>query len=377
MILGNKISVFITAFFVAAALVLSPMAKAENQTYTPVEGPIFNYPNGGHDQEYKIISEVTKMINATPKGATIRIALSHLSRVEPTDALLAAYKRGVYVRIAMDKDEWENAKVKRLRAALGESATKPSYIVERHTHTKLFVFSETAGKKEVVFTTSSPMTKYHAQDVWNDGYTLIGNTKIYDASVKFIKAIVTKHIREFPRVSDTEKYRWFQFPANKKNYGEDFFTKVLTHIDCMGGKTVVDFPVSRWRTGRMDLVRQLDKLKNDGCQVRVTVFITDADKAVLKELYKRKIPTRIQRRPQDVPTNHTKLILISGKHFGKIVDTVYTGSANVVPVATQATPNVMLRIKNDKAIHKIYKDRADFIWDHSHPLSPKYFDSAD
>ena len=77
-----------------------------------------------------------RITDATPAGAVIRVATLNFEMDGPADALLAAYERGVHVRIVMPDEARESAQVDRLVAT---SAVTSRRWLPREVHLRLSV----------------------------------------------------------------------------------------------------------------------------------------------------------------------------------------------------------------------------------------------
>jgi len=91
-----------------------------------------------------LIDLLERQIARQESGDTIRLTTWSFHSRRVADALVAAKRRGVAVRVVVDQGTWSTAAVRSLRSALGTSATKSSYIVapyEKSTHTKTATFT--------------------------------------------------------------------------------------------------------------------------------------------------------------------------------------------------------------------------------------------
>jgi hypothetical protein len=101
------------------ALVFVPAAA-----YAPPRGAVFNVPEpwGGNDANYRIVASVEKAIRNVRKTRRVRHPVIHIStylldRRPSVDALIAACRRGVAVRVILDEDI-DNKNSRRLITAL-------------------------------------------------------------------------------------------------------------------------------------------------------------------------------------------------------------------------------------------------------------------
>src|SRR5438093_296295 len=85
-----------------AALLVGSATPAAALTKPVVNGPVFNDPLGTSAQQGAIFTQLIRLIDATPAGAQIRGSMHEFQDQGVADALLAAHRRGVNVRIIVD-----------------------------------------------------------------------------------------------------------------------------------------------------------------------------------------------------------------------------------------------------------------------------------
>lgn len=71
--------------------------------YTPVVGVKVNNPLGGKAAKRRILDHLLRTIKSVPYHGKIRIATWNYKSREITDALIAAHRRGVSVRVVIDR----------------------------------------------------------------------------------------------------------------------------------------------------------------------------------------------------------------------------------------------------------------------------------
>ncbi|MFI0408927.1 phosphatidylserine/phosphatidylglycerophosphate/cardiolipin synthase family protein [Actinomadura sp. 3N508] len=116
---------------IPALLGLTAPATAESTRALAVEpvalARVVNYVEFDEGKHQKIAAHAVALINAANPGSTVRITLYYFDRMEVANALIAAAKRGVKVRIVMDgwnrdREEW---------AALVAASKAPTPVGER------------------------------------------------------------------------------------------------------------------------------------------------------------------------------------------------------------------------------------------------------
>ena len=152
--------------------------------YRPQPGPVFNNPAGTSAERLAINNHLVAAINNAPRGATIRIAMFSGSIPSFRDAVIAAYRRGVNVRLIMDGHasgfEWWKSMVR----VLGTDRSRPSFAtvcryscfdtrVTTLQHSKLYLFTRTGAATRVTMLGSGNPTYAQANTGWNDLFTLV------------------------------------------------------------------------------------------------------------------------------------------------------------------------------------------------------------
>jgi hypothetical protein len=168
-------------------------AKRKPRYLGPAYGPSFNNANG--KSRYRNLHKILRAINHSPRGSSIRIITWSYFYGPGTDALIAAHKRGVSVRLVMARAKAkESHDYKRLKKALGRygNKTRP-YVLKsgakscRATcrghagtmHAKMFMFSQAGPARDVIMWGSPNFTRASARLQWNDLMTLKDRPKLY------------------------------------------------------------------------------------------------------------------------------------------------------------------------------------------------------
>src|SRR4051812_23857781 len=96
----QKIAAVAACLAVSVGLAVAPVASAE--AWAPPEGPLFNDPQGGLAAKYRLEHRISEAVRNSRPGSTILIATYLLDRAPVVDALVAAHKRRVSVRVVLD-----------------------------------------------------------------------------------------------------------------------------------------------------------------------------------------------------------------------------------------------------------------------------------
>ncbi|GLY80356.1 phospholipase D-like domain-containing protein [Actinoallomurus iriomotensis] len=320
--------------------------------FNPKAGPVFNDPEGDTAAQYAIVRQIETNIDTAPAGSVIRAAFYSINLSDFADKLIAAHKRGVYVQVLMDQHA-QNSTWSRLVSALGKkvsTASAASYaavcyggcVAHHYTngapsaflHTKFFLFSG-GGTRAVTVSSANP-TDTQAEVAYNNSYTVVGNTGLYNAYVKTFTDMAK---------GATGKYKpgyYWTYGSNPKAYywpkasgGSDTVLGMLQLVTC--SKTYpsqVRVAMFEWTDNRLPLAKQLVSMASKGCKVTVAYTKAQVSSTVRSTLANSKIDVRDTTHGKDADGyaehyTHDKYLLIDGRYSGasgqKIV---LTGSAN-------------------------------------------------
>lgn len=327
-------------------------ADEASAAFAPRPGPIFNDPESSHARQYAIVQQIEDNIRAAPKGSVIRVAVFSMDLDEVADALIAAHERGVHVKVLMDQHA-KNSLWNRLVAELGSKVSTKSassYAVLCHggcmahhysngkpiswLHTKYFLFSG-GGKPTVTLTSANP-TVAQAEVTWNNSYTVVGNSGLYDAYVKnftdMSKGAAGTHKTNYYWTygSNPKAYFW-----PKATGAGDTIEAMLKLITCSATyPSQVRIAMYQWSDTRLAVAKRLASMASKGCKVTVIYTKDQVSSGVRSTLAKSKVDVRDTTHGTTgdgyaAYYTHNKYLLINGRYNGvsgrKIV---MTGSAN-------------------------------------------------
>ncbi|HLL36468.1 MAG TPA: phospholipase D-like domain-containing protein [Streptomyces sp.] len=342
----------ITAAALSAALLpgIQPVAAADAPITT---GAVFNNPKGSAAEKNAVKNHIVNAIHNTQSGRMIRAALYALTDADYADALAAAHRRGVAVRVVLDAKYASSAAAQSLIGALGTDKSGGSWV---HVctaggaciapsgngainHNKFFTFSRVGDPgvaEDVVIQTSANQTPLNTEKYWNNAYTVVGNTALYDAYRTYFTdlAAMVKNDNYFTSEKvGTEKY--YFFPQKT----DDIVVGILDNVSCTGGTTV---RVAAFTLHRDEVALKLRALADQGCSVRI-VFNESND--VTKLSGHRNIAIR-QLKTADGYLVHSKYFTIHGDYAGHAnTKWTFTGSHNLDVSSLRENDEAMLRLE--------------------------------
>lgn len=329
--------------------------------YTPTTGATFNRPVGTSREQWAIFRHVNNTIDATPRGATIRIAVYSFSVRGTANRLIAAHNRGVNVQMIFD-DHHIFGQQRRLQRALGTNPNRRSFAIfcskscrgERgNMHQKVFLFSEAGDAENIVMVGSNNMTQYNAKQQWADVYTVVDDPALFFTYVGVFDQMKNDRPQRSPYISaDVNAYQPQFYPREGTNAYDDPVMDALGKISCLGaaegygveqvddsGNVVLDeygepvrvtalrLSLHAWNGTRgRYLVHEVADLADEGCDVKVILGKGDG-KVIRNTLARHDVPVS-HGSVRGVKT-HQKVMTVSGVFDGDPASAaVWTGSHN-------------------------------------------------
>ena len=349
--------------------------------WAPSNKTVFNNPKGSRYSEHAIISQLATAIDATPVSGEIWMAQFLLDIPALTTKLIAAHRRGAYVRILIDNGE-KGREIRRLRKVLGTNKKARSFVATcRHgcmsskpsnQHAKFFLFS-VAGKGRLVSMISS--ANPYGENVynsWNNHHTIVGDAKIYSSlRTYFIDMMADRNNANYFRVTGSGKYTIYMYPRKARRPKDIVVLRALKQVSCKKTKkgygtkarrTMVRVANWGWTGARLDVARRLWTLHNHGCKVQVMINRGRIQKDVLQVLLRPspkygRMPVYDawhDRNRDDIASLyvHHKMITIDGRlRKGRHVKITWTGSQNFTAGGTLRNNEIVLRIVDPAVVH--------------------------
>jgi phosphatidylserine/phosphatidylglycerophosphate/cardiolipin synthase-like enzyme len=358
---------------------------ARDSRYVPPSGPTFNTPTGTPAQQRKLLRQVIHTTNSAPSGSTIRMAVFSFGDPQTADALLAAYRRGVIVKLVFAGENVYPA-MARLRDAIGTDTAKPSFVVicqnscrgeKGQMHAKYFSFTRSGAAKWITMVGSVNLTQFNALDQWNDLYTRVDDRQYFRAygrwfgQLKDDEPVAKEYLHKATATTD------IRITPVDLTVDSDPITDALGKVRCevtMGEidpdsktpdevvATHVYISTHAWNEERgKRIARQVVGLRQAGCQVEV-FYGTGMGAAVRSILENNDVELR-KGTHQGIRT-HQKVLVVDGA-FGDDLDTerAWTGSQNWSDRAANRD-DLIVQI-NDEAEAQRYVDRFLWMWEHA------------
>ncbi|GAA3733974.1 hypothetical protein GCM10022225_15380 [Plantactinospora mayteni] len=364
----RRIAGLLVTSTIATAAFLAPTAPAAAAV---TSGAVFNNPTVA-SQQYAVIEHIQGLVQAAAAGSTIRVAIYHFSLTRVSNDLIAAYDRGVNVRVVVDSESRDYPAVTSLIGKLGTSRSTPSWVTVCTTgracignlgtpimHNKFFLFSNTSGTANVLVQSSSNLTSGNAERYWNNAVTLVGNAAVYNSYVEYFDDLAAQvKNNDYYRSTSSGNAKSYFFPRAGTSQDTDTIYNMLDeNVSCEGntsvgtgtGRTIIR--IGMWYFSRNPIANKLRDLANRKCWVEVVYTDSDADVPSILSGHSR---IKLYRISGDYIV-HSKYLLIEGTYAGQR-DTkwVVTGSHNYSNAALRENDEALLRIQS-ATIHDQYR----------------------
>jgi len=369
----------------------------------PVLGGVFNNPIGTAAQQDAIITQMERLIDATPAGEEIDISEYQYGLQEITDHLDAAYDRGVHVKVITNTGG--GAPFDALVAHIGNNDKAASYAVfcndqfpsqtrgcistrsytygsglttYAYNHNKFMLFSKVvlstgAAWSDVVLQTSSNLGTWYENTTYNDSATFAdpatyGGYKSYFTDLTSYRHSATGDDNYYRATPGGSQFRAWLFPHHE-NPGESFtdgtqtdtVVNILKGVSCHyigsdGTYQQTDIRIVMWSFTRTAVADQLASLRRAGCWVDVVYDPDEIHSDTLAALTftngPKLTPCSFTVSGRDI-RSHTKTMLISGGLQGLTGPAVFTGSQNYAISSLRQADETLLRI-DDPSIYAQY-----------------------
>ncbi|MGH3444485.1 MAG: phospholipase D-like domain-containing protein [Nocardioidaceae bacterium] len=355
---------------------------------SPYGGPTFNDPEGNLAQRRRILHQVIVNIDSVrgykvdsrrqcPRNVKwapneIKISLYSIADMNFVDALVRAVRRCVSVQLLMNDhlDATTSPSWGKLLRAVGNNRNAYDWTYRcvgscrgRHgvLHSKFYLFSQVAKRRDVVMVGSSNMTTNASHVQWNDLLTRTGHAKLYNQFRSVFEEMAPdQYVPDGFRQYTAGPYQtdfWPQIGATAK---DDALLGYFKSIRCKGatggagrdGHTVVYINIHAWHSAPRGqyLANKVRSLWAHGCWIHILYsFMGHGIFHTLTEHTNRRmvvLRTLFPHENTDVAKiySHMKNIAVSG-HTADDTSTwvVWTGSNNFTNMGVHSD-EVMMRV---------------------------------
>lgn len=337
--------------------------SCEYRAFVSSAGARFNDPEDP-DAQMAVMGPVIDSINSASCGQTVRAAMFSISNGEPgptfANALIAAHRRGVIVKVLMDRHS-DNATWQSLVTELGNDPKASSFAAlcpggclshfsGSYLHAKYYMFSGGGDANKTVTLSSANPTGAQAGTAWNSSETIKGNVALYNSYVSYFTAMSKGAVYGSgplsPDYYDSAKgtsaralsphaYQWPK-ARSKSDTWVDFLNNVKAPAE-------LNIAMFQWSShgspggaNYLQLPKKLVGLAATGVKVHILITAGQVDDSVQDYLaaHPKNIDVHDTTRGQNASGNalhytHDKYMTISGTYAGtKNSKVVFVGSSN-------------------------------------------------
>lgn len=344
---------------------------------------VFNKPGGR-----QIFDHLEKLIDRTPKDATIHVAEFRLQDKKVTSSLARAADRGVHVQVIVDHaavtgqegTERDNARTLRKRlngtsdektwmrvcggsAAAGATGGKGTLTGSckgsNAMHSKFFLFSKNSGATAVTSVGTANMNENTVGGTggWNSFYTDVGNSALYGRFDSYFRDLARSADSDRPEPNYyadhlpmiTGDVKSYFYPRDKG----DTVVNTLRSVRCTSGTKI---RIGTWSLSRTAVSRELADLATKGCSVEIVA--NRIHPAACKALFAGDRTKRLSVKGFSEDSGergiHTKDMMIEGDYLHKGATAVFTGSMNLNNPSLRDNDETVIRILDKDRIHAAY-----------------------
>jgi phosphatidylserine/phosphatidylglycerophosphate/cardiolipin synthase-like enzyme len=395
----RKIGIGLTVAAVVSGALTAPAPAAAAVAMETV----FNTPTDDAKPDHAIEARIVKLVDGTPAGAKIDFSVYSWTRDPVAEALKRAQARGVQVRVAIDggadDNPEKNSPSRILKAAkltklvfCGKGGKFTACIANRGTphsinHQKLWMFSQTEGKSNVVGVGSHNLTNSQGS-LFNNALFISGDANLYNFYRGHVdKMLAQKHDNKYfnnggYHDSPTSAVTSYLSPradsggGTKEEFSTDTWAQLLKWITKKETGCRLDVAHANIADSRTYPVNEIVRIGKLGCQVRVIYGTIGANN--LKAL-KGKANVSLKRYSDNDTNNfekrevtlHSKEMIYRGNYNGKAGrKIVFTGSHNLSGSALRNNDEILIKVENT-GVAGAYDKNFSTMWSRAKCTKPK------
>lgn len=318
--------------------------------YTPVTGVKFNNPLGNERAQRRLFRHIIRTVNSVPARSVIRFAVFSFADKATADALIAAHRRGVRVKLIFSGGE-VYPPMTRMQQVLGTNPKASSFaILCDHScrgtggqmHAKFFQFGAAGQAQNITMVGSNNLTNHNAEDQWSDLYTVANGRHFFDAFKPWFRQLKRDRPMRDPYVTENAGLNRVDITPVDLSADEDPVLRSLDNVTCETRAGDIDpdsetpdelvatrllIAAHAWNGERgKSIARAVAGLAREGC--RVKVFYGVGVGPAVRNILESAGATLRNGTHKGIHT-HEKLMIVRGNFNGHL-DTVrvWTGSHN-------------------------------------------------
>lgn len=311
-----------------------------------------------------VLARPARLFDTAGPGDTIRIAMFRWDIKPPTDAILAAQRRGATVLLVGDDDLRLNKQGRRLITTLEEQdpsrtnvticrgaclpwrAKGPFPDSQNVQHLKFYV-TDIGGVQSFITSSANLEDRQYRQ---YNSFLKIDDPGLHQFGLDYFARLQAQSLKvDGVRWSDRQKvWRTGDTTAAVYPSRDDLLLSTLRDLSCT--RKARDVSAMFAVIQRADVRNQLARLSRSGCRVRIVTSRDTVENWLEQPLAAGDIPDA---RVRTVLT-HDKMLAVHAKFRGRATHLVVTGTSNTTCGGLLYNDEVMLRIVGNRWLHGQY-----------------------
>jgi phosphatidylserine/phosphatidylglycerophosphate/cardiolipin synthase-like enzyme len=323
-----------------------------------------------------VLDRPTRLFDTAGAGDTIRVAMFRWDIKAPTDAILAAQRRGATVLLVGDDDLLLNKQGRRLVETLEEQdparrnvticdgaclpwrAPGPYPDSQDVQHLKFYV-TDIGGVQSFITSSANLEDRQYRQ---YNSWLKVDDPGLHRFGVAYFERLQAQSLRvDGERWNDRRKV-WASGGTTAAVYPNrsDLLLSTLRDITCTRKARDVSAMVAVIQ--RADVRAQLARLSENGCRVRIVTSRDTVENWLQRPLKAGDIPDGRVR----TALTHDKMLAVHARFRGRTTHLVVTGTSNTTCGGLLYNDEVMLRIVGNRWLHRRYLAHFDDAYRHAH-----------
>ena len=321
-----------------------------------------------------VLGRASTLFDAAGPGDTIRVAMFRWDIKPPTDALLAAQRRGAVVHLVGDDDLRLNRHGRRLITGLEEQDPERTNVTicdgaclpwrapgpypdsQDVQHLKLYL-TEIGGVQSFITSSANLEDRQYRQ---YNSLLKIDDPGLYAFGLEYFARLQGQSNKATGRRWDDRSKVYSSGPVTAAVYPNrsDLLLSTLRDLSCPRGSRVsAMFAVIQ----RDDVRRQLARLSDAGCRVRIVTSRDTVENWLESPQPTGDVPDALVR----TVLTHDKMLVAHARFRGRVTDLVVTGTSNTTCGGLLYNDEVMVRVLGDRWLHDQYLAHFDDAYSHA------------
>jgi phosphatidylserine/phosphatidylglycerophosphate/cardiolipin synthase-like enzyme len=322
-----------------------------------------------------VLDRAARLFDSAGPGDTIRIAMFRWDIKPPTDAIIAAQRRGVEVHLVGDDDLRLNRHGRRLietieaqdparsnvtickGACLPWRAPGPYPDSQDVQHLK-FYLTDIGGVQSFITSSANLEDRQYRQ---YNSFIKIDDPGLHAFGVAYFERLRAQSLRVGGERWDDKAKQWSKGNVTAAVYPRrsDLLLATLRDITCSRGARDVSAMIAVIQ--RDDVRAQLARLSDAGCRVRILTSRETVENWLQAPRPTGDIPDASVR----TVLTHDKMLAVHARFRGRATHLVVTGTSNTTCGGLLYNDEVMLRVTDDRWLYEQYLAHFDDAYAHS------------